>query len=75
MIRLLKTKNQKMIFFRVCGVSIGFSVPNKKRSMWITSRKRFRMDHFVSIHRAYNRDYRRYLWTIILFKLNITVMQ
>lgn len=59
--------------FRLGKLFIGFSLPSKPKSMWITrsTKNRSRMDHILSFHRTFHRKTRIYTYSIILYKLNI----
>lgn len=69
-------KNIKLWTFRIGRFFFGFSMPSKHKSMWITRTKnnRNRMDHFLSIHRTYNRRSRQYIYCIILYKWNFKLL-
>jgi len=70
------SKKLKLWTFRIGRLFFGFSIPSKTSSMWITRTKnnQRRIDHFISLHRSYNRPTRQYIYSIILYKWNFKLI-
>ena len=66
----------KLWTIRIGRFFFGFSIPNRHNSMWITRTKKNqrRIDHFISLHRSYNRPTKQYIYSLILYKWNFKLL-
>lgn len=74
--QLTETKTMKMWTIKIGKFFLGFSVPKKPNTMWITRTRnnRRRLDHIFGIQRTYHRDYKQYVYSLIMFRWNFKVI-